>query len=83
LARWVGGFLALAVDGSLLVVADDTDLRAACGVAAEKAVAVVRQALERYGSRTCGASMPPLPCLRGGWSSLNRSIRCFCSSQSF
>ncbi|GLI69360.1 hypothetical protein VaNZ11_013948 [Volvox africanus] len=57
LARWVGGFLALAVDGPLLVVADDTDLQAACGVAADKAVAVIRQALES--SKRRSVPLPP------------------------
>ncbi|GIL74562.1 hypothetical protein Vretifemale_4459 [Volvox reticuliferus] len=57
LARWVGGFLALAVDGPLLVVADDTDLQAACGVAADKAVAVIRQAIES--SKRRSVPLPP------------------------
>ncbi|GLC45638.1 hypothetical protein PLESTB_001788800 [Pleodorina starrii] len=65
LARWSGGFLALAVDGPLLAVADDTDLRRGCGVAAEKAVAVIRQALEsakrRPGLLPPSRALLPLP----------------------
>ncbi|GFR46355.1 hypothetical protein Agub_g7861 [Astrephomene gubernaculifera] len=53
LGRWCGGFLALAVDGPLLEVADDTDLQAACGVASDKARATIGEALASTLRRTC------------------------------
>ncbi len=65
LARWSPGLLALAVDGPLLCVLTEGELRDCCGVAPDRARAAILEALARCAMVLLGpgAKLWPPPCL--------------------